>query len=499
HSGSRECSSLRIQRPRSEPRRYPSPSLFFRATLLLGLLAAPCSLLAQRLTTVGETEFRSRWANYQVDRPRQEVALELTPEAAQAQSGFSLRSFLQEGPVVVRASASTGWEYSDQVLQTPTAARNTSKSSLFTAPAIALLYDREIGAWSASARYSAGYLYYLDQNFVAAGDGGGTFSQTAGIDVTRKGSRFIVRSAAVGSYGTGYEIERAQQTKRLTLGETLSADYQLTEFARVGALASADYVQYAGEIAGNDDVQTRFSGKLFGDYFWTGRTGFHLELGSGIESQDTGRETAAALDRSYYQGLLGVNYQLTPKLMLRAGLGYGIVDESEARAGAQGAGSRAIYTLDAEYAPTEKISARLHFGLEGTSVDPDFSLALNWHPREPLFVNLSVYQTTGLSTINFVEDQTRRGFLFSVRQRFFQRLDTAISAGLEQQERRNSSVNQSTQTHKPYTYIAATLAWEINTWLAWQVQYSRSEGRDFALGAGDRPQNRASLSLRLTF
>ena len=47
--------------------------------------------------------------------------------------------------------------------------------------------------------------------------------------------------------------------------------------------------------------------------------------------------------------------------------------------------------------------------------------------------------------------------------------------------------------------FAAAVAWEVNEWLAWQVQYIWSSRSDNTIGSGDAPQNRASTSLRLTF
>jgi hypothetical protein len=405
---------------------------------------------------------------------------------------------LQNGPIVVRASISTGWEYSDE-LPISDPSRKTVKSSLFTAPAIAVLYDRDMGAWNASARYSAGYLHYFDRDFVAAGDSGGGFSQTAGLDLTRKGTRLLLRSSATGSYGTGYELDRGQETKRLLLGEVLSADYQLAEFIRIGATGTAQYNQYADEggADSSDDTHTLFSGTVFGDYFWTGKTGFHFEAGSGRESQGAG--AVPGTERSYIQALLGINYQPTAKLSFRAGIGLGTLNESGVTTATAEDGTRTVYSLDASYTPTEKLSALLHFGLLGSSVEPDFSLVLNWHPREPTSVHLSVYQQTGLSTISFAEDQTRRGVLASLRQRLFQRIETNLSAGWEEQELRNASTDQSSQSGQGYPYYSATVAWELNKWMAWQVQYIRSSRREGSVQEGDRPNNRASTSLRLTF
>ena len=43
-----------------------------------------------------------------------------------------------------------------------------------TSIAIAASYDRDLGPWTVSFRYSAGYLRYLDDNYSASGSGGGS-------------------------------------------------------------------------------------------------------------------------------------------------------------------------------------------------------------------------------------------------------------------------------------------------------------------------------------
>ena len=508
-SNERDYSRLRSYRFERCSPRWVGRSLSVGVALLL----APSLVHAQQVTTVGQTQFRSRWANYQVDRPREQVATELLPDAGETHGITSIRSLFRNGPVVLRASVSAGLEYSDQVLQT-TSTSNMSKSSLFAAPAIALLYDREVGPWNVSARYSAGYLYYLNQNFVGAGGGlgGGTngLSQTGGLDIALKGTRLVLRSAATGSSGDGYDVGRAEQTRQLTLGETLSADYQLTEFAKLGAVGTASYTDQSSQPGGTNNLSnTGFSGRLFEDYFWTGKTGFHFEVGSGSETQNAGATTGAGFKRNYFQGLLGVNYELTAKVTFRVGVGLRNLAESgglsspgapaQNSAGTGQLGFHTVYTFDADYVPTEKLTARLHFGLEGTSVKPDFSLAAIWHPRETTLVNLSIYQQTGLSTISFGEDQTSRGALASVQQRFFQKLDANLSAGIEQQELVVAGANPSAPFGKPYPYVSATVAWEINDWLAWQVQYIRSSVSEPGSGTAERATNRASTSLRLTF
>jgi hypothetical protein len=462
------------------------------------LFWAPLAVHGQTISTVREVEFRSRWSNYHVDQPQLEPSAEARRQSAGEEAkggiGRALQSLFRTGPIVLRGSLTTGWEYSNERLFT-TQPRKSSTSSFFTAPAIAASYDREVGALTVSFRYSAGYLRYLDQNYTPQGGGAGGLSQTAGLDLQHQGSRLTVRSSTSASSGPGYDIERDRQTKRTAVAETLSADYAVSEFTRAGANFNVAHETYSGAANGGDDSHDRWTSSLYSEYVLTGKTGLRIELGAGQESQSTASVTS--LDRSYYQALLRINYRPTAKFTLTPALGFGVLDET-GQVSKTGDGFRAVYSLGVDYAPTEKTAIRLYTGVEGTAARPEFALAVNWHPRENTLVNLSIYQQSGLSTLAFTQDQTRRGVLLAVRQRFLQRFEAGLSGGWEEEVGTGGSEQRGLNL-EPYYFFAATFAFEMNRWWIWQLQSQTSSRRNSSSDQGDGAQTRASIGFRLTF
>ena len=456
-------------------------------------------LPAQTLSTVREVEFRSRWSNYHVDQPQVEQA-NTTPTDEERGIGPVLRSLFRTGPVILRGSVTTGWEFSNERFRTAQIQmREPGTTSFFVAPAVAASYDRAIGPWTVSFRYSAGYLRYLEDNYASssnsAGGGSDGLSQTAGLDIARQGSRLAIRSSTAASSGSGYDVERDGQTYRTTIAEALLAEYSLTEFLHTGINASAGFDTFSDPGGGEDTSRTRWAASLYGEYVLTGKTTVRIEAGAGHESQLTGSVTT--LERTYYQTLLRATWQPTSKLTLTPAVGFGLLDETGSATQTPD-GFRAVYSLAVDYTPTEKTALRLYAGVEGTSARPEFSLALRWHPREDTLFNLSIYQQSGLSTVASVQNRTARGALASIQQRFFQRIDTGLTLGWEQEETDDASglgiVNQD-----PYYFLSAVVAWQINSWLTWQAQSLTSSRRSSAATVGTGNQTRASVSLRLTF
>lgn len=410
----------------------------------------------------------------------------------------ALRSLFRTGPIVIRASVTSGWEYSNEHLSN-NQSRATSDSSFFTAPAVVASYDREVGALTVSFRYSAGYLRYLDQSFSPAGGSAGGLSQTAGLDVTRRGSRLAFRLGVSASSGSGFDIERNAQTDRTSFAAALSADYSLSEFTRVGADVNAARETYTNQGIGSDDSQERWSAGVHGEYVLSGKTSMRLEFGVGQESQLTG--AIVSRDRSYYQGLLRLKYQPGGKLTLTPAVGFGVLEQTgQASLIDQSAnGIRALYSLGVDYVPTEKTAVRLSIGIEGAAVQPELSLAVAWNPRANTLVNLSIYQQSGLSTIAVIPDRTRRGALLSIQQHLFQRVDAGLSVGWEKEEWNDTGDPGAGTTLEPYYFVAGSLAWELNSWLTWQAQTRISSGRGSSGIRDSAAETRGSVSFRLTF
>ena len=460
----------------------------------LGLTPILSYAQTQTVSTVRELEFRSRWSNYNADQAQAErTTASVNPETGEAETGIApaLRSIFRTGPIVLRASLTNGWEYSNaQHFRVQAGPR--SESSFFTAPAVLAAYEREIGTWAVAFRYSAGYLRYLNQNFSPDGGTAGGLSQTAGLSVARKGNRLAFRTTASASSGSGFDIQRNQQTDRKTIGGEMAADYSITEFTRAGASLTGTHQAYTGSAGGLDDTLAQWAATLFAESILTGKTGLRFELGVGEQSQISNGITTR--DRGYYQGLLRLNYQPTGKLTFTPALGFGVTDQTGQIRSTQN-GFRALYSLAIDYVPTEKTSIRLFAGLEGAASKPELSLSINWHPRENTLFNLSIYQQTGFSTFLDTEERTRRGALLTGQQRLFSRIRLGLAAGWEQEEATNSALPDP----DPYYFFATTLGWEINSWLIWQAQYRYSMGRSVSFTGSSAAESRASTSFQLTF
>jgi hypothetical protein len=522
---------------------------------------AGAPLAAQTVSTVRETEFRSRWVDQQVDRPLLEVGPQIPLRDADYTLSRSapdrLSTLFRTGPVVFRAGLSTGWEYTSQQANANFTTQ-PSNSSFFAAPFLAAFYDRDVGPWTVSARYSIGYMYYFDRNYVGAGGspgipattvtvvtepertvlvrdpsrdrirfvngirevvpafrtervpevteeqtiggqearepGNALPSQSAGLDFRLTLSRLTIRSSGSMSYGSGFDTNRGRNQDRLAAQETLTADYQLTEYTRAGVLLGASYESNAQIGSGEKDIFTRYSGSFYTDYFITGKSRLRAELGSGIETREFG--TGTLEERTYSQIQLRANFLPTEKLAFEASVGLGITETTGTTTN-EGDGLRNVYSLSINYKPTEKISSRLYFGLEATATQPEASISLEWTPRVGSALTLSAYQLSGASTLSFSQNRISRGFLASAQQRFLQRGIASAVGGWEQYEDL-SGEGASTQLD-PFSFYGITMAYEFSRWLALEGQIRRSSQSTASGGSGGAKETRGSLSLRLTF
>ena len=471
-------------------RRTGSLFLFLALTLALSLAAE-----AQTASTVREEEFRSRWADYQVDLPAGTAGL--PPTGAGSPGGLlgvlTGKSIDQvfSGALQVRLNLATGWEYSDETALRPLE-KNRSFDSPFASPAIGLFYNREFGPLTLSARYSAGYTYYLDNHYVGSSENGGIFSETGGVDLDLLGTRNTFRSTTESSYGNGNDIESGQQRNRFAIGEAFTETYQLTEFiVLAGSGTVNDTIYSGGTVAETHTLED--AGRVYAEYSLTGKTRLRLELGAGQQRQTNS-------DRSYEQALGAVNWTPTPKLTIDVGLGVGDQQDSGV-IGTNRDGVHPVYNLTIAYALTEKTSGSFHVGYQGVDVEPDVSLQVQWQPRETTTFRLSVYQTSNLSTFLESQNLVTRGILGTGQQRLFQRADLQISGGVEQSLGYSSlSRNVAASSERPYYFGNLSLLWQINSWLAFQTYYRGYTGRPGVISrANEGLQSRVSASLRITF
>lgn len=374
--------------------------------LLLGLSPLP-QVNAQTVSTVREAEFRSRWTDYQVDKAKAQE----TQEAGVEQEDFLTR-FTQFGPLEFHGGLTSGYEYSNENYLN-SEREDPSSSSLFLAPSLVAIYEKELGTWDLAARYSVGWLYYLDPNYTGS-NGDITTSQTANISLLRDNERITIRSLTNASAGTGFDIERGQETDRVTIGESFSLEYQLAEYLRTGVSANVYYASYSSPNnqrnefrTGLDTTDYGYAGAVFLDNFLTDKTAYRLELSTGGTSQESGQ--GQSNDRSYTQGVLRVNYGPTAKLAFTGSVGLGVRDESQSNNDSQN-GLRSVFSLSSVYTPSDKTSVRLYVGVEGASSQPEFTLAINWHPREFTFSSFPSINRRVSTILQPPTNASRRGF-----------------------------------------------------------------------------------------
>lgn len=454
------------------------------------------------VSTVRDNEFRSRWADYQVDRPLNPATNATNPgqneEPAGLLSAFrrSFADLLRDGPLQTRATLSSGWEFSNEAERLGRGGDN-SDNSFFVAPSVGLFYNNQAGPATISARYSGGYVYYLDQDYVAAGSAGGIFSNTAALDLQVQGVRSAITSNASLSYGNGNDIESGVQRTQLSVGETATASYLLSTFTRLGATGGVSYTDYSGGGVGDAQIFSD-TASLYVEYAYSPKTRGRLELAAGQQTQGAERGGNDA-DRFYYQALVSADYLPTAKLSVSAGAGYGIQENSDVL-GRGRSGSHPIYRVTVQYAPTVKTTAALRFGYEGVDVAPSFGLQVDWQFRPTTSANLSLYQATNFSTYEADQNLLTRGALASVQQRLFARVNVSLSAGVEQSEGYGRQrPGQAPYNEDPYLFVGVSALWEINSYLAFQTYYRGYTGQAGAVVGQEGLHSRASISLRLTF
>ena len=409
--------------------------------------------------------------------------------------GRSLDDLLRNGPLQLRANLGAGWEFTDEDSLRVSKPDGTD-NSFFLAPAFALYYNQELGPVTVSARYSLGYVYYLDQNYLAVGSSGGILSQTAGLDIALDGKRTNLNSSSTYSYGNGSDIESGEMRDLLDLDESVTGTYQLTEFTQIGATATVDFQRYTGGTVPETSTISD-QGSLFGDYVITGKTRLRLEVDAGQQLQDTSGSSTTS-DRYFYQGVLSANYAPAPKLTIDAGLGYGFEYDSDVIGRGQ-TGSHPVYRITISYAPTAKTTASFHFGYEGVDVEPDVELSAQYQLRLNTSGTLSIYQSSNFSTYEIGQELVTRGALISVQQRLFGKIAITLSGGVEESTGYQTVGLNSPESEKPYYFGAISFSYELNSYLALEGYYRGFTGEAGAVTQEKGLQNRASVSLRLTF
>jgi hypothetical protein len=491
--------------------------------LLMGL---PMMLTAQTVLTVREAEFRNRWAGKQEDRlltPQYfapggglgeetpgELVGEEEPGAMENWSDSvdlmaeNIKRGLRFGPLDFQLGLSTGWEYSSQNSFGAITGANDSLS-FFAAPTLGITYDREIGVWSVNARFGAGYSYYFNQDYTAAGTGAqrNPLALTTGIDIGYNTSRLSVNLSASASSGSGYDIVSGSTNWQTSAAGALSLRYIITEEFSSGAAVSVGYTNTSdaqaavGEPTQDDTYSLNLGASIFADYLITPKTNARLVASVGQDSQAFAG-MGAAEGRRYFD-LMGIlTYQIAPKFSVDGGAGIGYTTDENIPDGKY-TGFRPIYTGSINYTPTEKTYFKAKISMQGADIQPNFSLVAGWNAREKTRLSLSIYQNQGFSSLSPDEYNITRGILGTVSQSLFRGIDLSVSGGYEQSlyEGLSNDPNLGNAEEGPgdYWMANASLYWRIREWLSWSNSVMLSTGQ----GNNQQSQTRVTTSLNLSF
>ena len=476
--------------------------------LLVLVLFTPEETAAQTVLTVREAEFRSRWEGRQEDRavPAQffqpdgglgeeggEQISEPSLDEEPQQEAFSqsmdrmaenLQRRLRFGPLDFQLGLVNGWEYSSQNSVGGDTDFNNS-NSFFAAPTAAVTYEREVGVWNVSAKYSTGYRYYFNQDYTAAGTGAqrNPLAMTGGIDIGYNTSRLAVILNVSASSGTGYDPVAGANNWQSTASTGLSVRYIISEEFSVGGAVSGTYSNTAdAQVAAGETPQANSNSlsaaaSLFADYLVTPKTNVRMILSAGQDLQNFSGGISEG--RRFFDAMLMLTYQLAPKLSVDAGGGVGYVLDQNIP-DPEYTGVRPVYTAGINYTPTEKTYFKAKFGMQGADIRPTFSLVAGWDMREKTRLSLSVYQNQGFSTLSPDQYNITRGILGTVAQQLLKGINVSLSAGYEQSEYvslTSEKLNNTVEGPAAYWLANASLYWRIREWLSWQNTFQVSTGQ----------------------
>jgi len=481
----------------------------FHFLLTLGMTALACAELhAQaRPDTVTEAVFRSRWEGVQADRREPRSAGGLAnlqpgdPNYGYLESAAdSLLSGLRIGPVDVNVGLSAGWEYSSRDDGGP-ATTPSDDNSWFLAPTIGLGYEREIGPWSVSANYAAGYRYYLNPEYTAAGTGEdrNPFNQTSSVSIGHLGARHQLTLIGSVSSGTGFDVLAGQNLIQTNLKALMDYRYTLTTYVDVGAQANYSFlISNEGEDLSGDGNFDTLDGGVWMEWLATGKSRLRWQLDAGQSSQALQSEERVA--RNFVQTLVTLAYTPTEKLSFDGGIGLAYLQDQGIQNG-EDIGIQPRYLASAAYRPTEKTSLTASLSLLGADIRPNFRLEAGWQPRVNTGLSLAVYQDQGYSLTTTEQVQVSRGVIGTLSQRLFSKISLSFSGGWQQTENVNLSADaqDSTGADDAYTFVTASLLWQLNDWSSWSATWWSSGGNISNQGSRNSPETRATVSFNLTF
>ena len=493
------------------------------------LLAGTEYLAAQGVPTVQQAQFRSQWVGEQVDQiPMGTPGAPLnglgaivgslqTQDQLQREVEASLSNLEPGSPITFKPQLGVGWEFSNQGMQQGT--NTVAGNSPFIAPAIALLYDRDHGAWSVSAGYTAGEKYYSNPDYSAGGTGSqrNSLSQTMLLNASVQQSRYTLSGLLTGSTGTGYDFSSGSNNRQFTTDASAKLNYILTSYTTVDASAGVNFQNASDSSATPNNSTTGTYMTLNPIYDLSDKTHLSAIVGAGSSSQSIQQGTespgnaattnSSSSSMSYAQVLGKVKYDITGKISFDLALGARDVTSSEgSMANSSYTGIKPSWTLGFNYTPTPKTSVTMSAGEQGSDVVPEFNLMLNWNPREKTRFSLGFSQTESYSSTLASQYQVSTGVMGTYSQKLFTSVDLTMNAGYSQQHFINLSTPQNSQFSSQSSgqlpskiYLGQIMVnWKIRDWVTLANTLSYNTGQNTGGSGTSQAQIWYAISLNFS-
>jgi len=181
------------------------------------------------------------------------------------------------------------------------------------------------------------------------------------------------------------------------------------------------------------------------------------------------------IDSGEFQNEEWLNIQITPKLKIAPGLGFGMLT-------VQGSDNQpyARVLVRAVYEYSEKLSFNGRLGGEYRDVqhgsefrnNPVFSLGVSYLPFDGTALSLSSYRLAEASALLAGADYTRTGVDIKVRQRFLQRLYLTLTGGYENLDYHAVSNDSPTNRNDNTIFGRAAVAVDFTRWGTAEVFYN---------------------------
>ncbi len=471
-------------------KRAPERALF--PLLLVLFLAGVSKLEAQGLPSVQQDQFRSQWAGQQVDQTLQGTGLSSsgslgflvgslqTQDQAEREAEATLAGLNTSSPFVFHPALSLGWQAVNQASQSAgLSSASANNSSGFAAPSLMVGYNRDHGPWTITAGYSAGYRYFLNQNYTGAGTGSAQnpFSQTALFKAALEMSRYSVDSVFTAASGSGFDVTSGSYNLQTSLAAKVGTKYTLSSFSSLAADAGCSFQNASGSAATPGNSTTSLFGDFIEIYDLSQKTHLSFILGAGTDTQglqqgtavagNTALATAQDSSRSYGQGLMKIKYDFSEKVVLDAGLGARYITSSIPNS--QYTGISPAWMLGLGYTPTPKTTLTFSSGLQGDDVVPSLNLLLSWNPRAKTQFSLGASQAEQFANALTGQYVVSRSLSATVTQTLFSPVSLSFTGGYGTQQFLNlspqSTPGQTTsQLPGGYYYGSLTINWKIREW-----------------------------------